>query len=94
MLSSSIKHWLYNSVRPWQVAFACACRGELVSGKALPTQDELLEWNESQSGSHDSTSSSIKGVPYFYLTVLCNQVRNMPGDASKDIFLSACIALG
>lgn len=50
-----------------------ACRQELVSGKALPNQEELQEWHDS--GHHDDAAgASFKGVPYFYLTVLANQV--------------------
>lgn len=44
-----------------------------MTGKALPTQEELQEWEE-QGNSAAGGDSSIKGVPYFWLTVLCNQV--------------------
>lgn len=52
------------------------CRQELVSGKALPTQEELQEWHDSHGQGHhdDAGGAGTKGVPYYYLTVLCNQV--------------------
>lgn len=51
------------------------CRQELVTGNALPTQEELKEWQEAGGAHQEDGGSSIKGVPYFYLTVLCNQVN-------------------
>lgn len=56
-------------------------RQELVSGKALPTQEELQDWQEQHAhqqhdeGGGGGGGASFKGVPYYWLTVLCNQVH-------------------
>lgn len=52
--------------------FALARRQELVSGKGTPTADELTDY----SAADDSTATGTvhKGVPYFWLNALYNQV--------------------
>ena len=50
-----------------------AHRQELVSGKGTPTADELADCSEAD----DSTTAAVaghKGVPYFWLNALYNQV--------------------
>lgn len=44
-----------------------------MSGKATPTAEELQGYEGADGGGHAAASS--KGVPYFWLNVLCNQVR-------------------
>lgn len=59
---------------PKSLVSLLTCRQELVTGKAFPTQDELQQYAEEHPHGDTAASTSIKGVPYFWLTVLCNQV--------------------
>lgn len=72
---------------PHPATHCTSCRQELVTGKATPTHEDLQDWEDSGSHHDAAGGSSIKGVPYYYLTVLCNQVpRSQPLPA-------CCIAL-
>lgn len=72
------------------------CRQELVTGKALPSSEELQDWEEGHAGGANEgehSTTTIKGVPYFWLTVLCNQVSTTQqwcGEQEKGHSRSTC----